>query len=359
MKKQFTLGALALSMIISLGSQTIHAASPKAVELFIDQESLGLVESREAAHGALKDLAVFPKLDARVQKESIRFNNKIEVKDLEEKDPAVMSKKDLVLRLRNLSKDYLVKSQGTWQEEAKKYGLDLEDLLEANKKKLTDPVPEKIYLPASKINLSIEAKEEVQYDLDVSYKTRKIEDHTLAKGKTVLVQAGKKGLERVDAKVVRVNGEKVDHLVQKVELVQAPVDEIIRIGTKEGATGSFIKPTNGRLSSPFGPRWGSFHRGIDLACPIGTQVLAADGGVVTRARTNAGSYGNYIDIDHGNGYTTRYAHLSLIEVHVGQKVSQGDPIAKSGNTGRSTGPHLHFEVCNQGNLEDPLKHIQN
>ena len=144
MKKQFTLGALALTCLISLGSQTIHAASPKAVELFIDQESLGLVESKEAAHRALKELAVFPKLDARVQKEIIHFNNKIEVKDLEEKAPAVMSQEDLVLRLRNLSKGYLVKSQGTWQEEAEKYGLDLQDLLAANKKKLTDPVPEKI-----------------------------------------------------------------------------------------------------------------------------------------------------------------------------------------------------------------------
>ncbi len=358
MKKYLALGALTCSLCISFGSQSIQAAKEKPVEVVIDNQSVGFVESKEAAHRALKELAIFPKLGAKVEKEIITFNNKIEVKEVEEENLAAMNKKDFIHRLKNLSTTYLVKSKGSWQEEAQRYGVDLVDLLHINQKKKGDPVPEKIYLPVSSIDLAIEAKEQVQYDLTVPYKSQKIEDNSLPKGKEVLVQAGKNGIERVDAKVRRINGEKVEHLIESAELIQEPVNEIIRIGTKQAASGTFIKPTNGRLSSPFGPRWGGFHRGIDLACPIGTQVVAADGGTITRARTHAGSYGNYIDIDHGNGYTTRYAHLSLIEVQVGQKVSQGDPIAKSGNTGRSTGPHLHFEVCNQGQLEDPLKHIQ-
>lgn len=357
MRKHVALGALALSLFLNLGSHPVQAEKLQAVELLIDHQSVGLVESKDAAHKALKEVAILPKLGARVEESKISFNNEIELKELDSEANGPMSKDETVDRLRNLSKSYLVKSQGSWEEEAQRYGVQLKDLLTVNKKNITDPVPEKIYLPITPINLSIEADQKVQYNLVVAYKSQKIEDENLPKGTTVLVQAGKTGIQRVDAQVKRINGEKVEHIVEGAELVQEPVDEIVRIGTKAAATGSFMKPTNGRLSSPFGPRWGSFHRGIDLACPIGTQVVAADGGVVTRVRTHAGSYGNYLDIDHGNGYTTRYAHLNSIEVKVGQKLQKGDPIAKSGNTGRSTGPHLHFEVCNKGNLEDPLKHI--
>jgi murein DD-endopeptidase MepM/ murein hydrolase activator NlpD len=99
-----------------------------------------------------------------------------------------------------------------------------------------------------------------------------------------------------------------------------------------------------------------FHRGIDVAASLGTEVLAAAGGVVTVATDTyeelPGS-GTVIIVDHGNGYSTYYGHLETLEVRQGQTVKQSEAITTVGSTGKSTGPHLHFEVQNNGSTEDP------
>ncbi|MFM1539089.1 murein hydrolase activator EnvC family protein [Helcococcus bovis] len=102
---------------------------------------------------------------------------------------------------------------------------------------------------------------------------------------------------------------------------------------------------------------GGFHSGVDLAGPLGTNIYAAEDGVVTYAGWNDYGYGNLIIIDHGNGMTTRYAHLSSIPVSVGQRVSRGQYIAPMGTTGYSTGSHLHFEVRINGQAQNPLAYI--
>ncbi|MCL2829225.1 MAG: M23 family metallopeptidase [Betaproteobacteria bacterium] len=117
------------------------------------------------------------------------------------------------------------------------------------------------------------------------------------------------------------------------------------------------------ISSGFGwrldpyARMGAMHEGVDFPTDIGTRVKAAAGGVVTTAQYHP-EYGNLIEIDHGNGYSTRYAHLSRIDVKAGQIVKIGQAIAFSGNSGRSTGPHLHFEVRFQGVPQNPVNFLQ-
>lgn len=96
-----------------------------------------------------------------------------------------------------------------------------------------------------------------------------------------------------------------------------------------------------------------FHSGIDLARPAGTRVLAATGGIVTRAGWAAG-YGLLVTIDHGSGVETRYAHLASIAVGPGQRLGKGDLIGLVGSTGRSTGPHLHYEVRRNGRAVSPV-----
>lgn len=121
-------------------------------------------------------------------------------------------------------------------------------------------------------------------------------------------------------------------------------------------------PVYGTITSPFGMRkspfgYGSeFHPGIDISVPVGTPVKAAGKGVVTYAGWLTG-YGNAVIIDHGYGIESVYGHNSEILVKVGQSVKRGDIIAKSGNTGRSTGPHVHFEVRVNGNPVDPMKYL--
>lgn len=120
--------------------------------------------------------------------------------------------------------------------------------------------------------------------------------------------------------------------------------------------GRQIAPSSwGRITSGFGyrPRFGRMHKGVDIALSIGDTVRVPLPGVVDRVSYEAGGYGNYIVVKHDNGFETRYAHLSASMVSVGQYVSAYQPIALSGNTGNSTGPHLHFETRMNGEAIDP------
>ncbi|WP_336512311.1 DUF5930 domain-containing protein [Paracoccus shandongensis] len=112
-----------------------------------------------------------------------------------------------------------------------------------------------------------------------------------------------------------------------------------------------------RYTSGFGRRWGRAHEGVDMAAPVGTPVHATGDGVVIHAGRQ-GAYGNLIKIQHELGVETRFGHLSRIRVKVGQRVSQGDLIGDMGNTGRSTGPHLHYEVRMKGRAVDPMSFIK-
>jgi Peptidase family M23 len=111
-----------------------------------------------------------------------------------------------------------------------------------------------------------------------------------------------------------------------------------------GLTGRFIMPARGVFSSGYGPRWGRMHRGIDIAAPVGTPVIASSEGVVVTSEWNSGGYGNLVKIRHTDGSVTLYGHNNRLLVRVGQQVDQGEQIAEMGSTGRSTGPHVHFEI---------------
>jgi len=128
-----------------------------------------------------------------------------------------------------------------------------------------------------------------------------------------------------------------------------------KISTKSSGSGYYIRPTSVRATSLFGPRWGKYHFGIDYGGPTGTPIVASASGKVTKIRNGCtnngyignrcgGGYGNYMEITHENGTKTLYAHLSKIEVNLNTKVTQGQVIARMGNSGNSTGPHLHFEI---------------
>lgn len=131
---------------------------------------------------------------------------------------------------------------------------------------------------------------------------------------------------------------------------------------------SALKPTGmpaqGYISSYFGVRADPFdghsarHTGIDIAVPSGSGVHAVAEGMVTYAGVRSG-YGDVVEIDHGNGYMTRYAHNSALLVHPGERVRVGELISRAGSTGRSTGPHVHFEVWYKGRVVNPLAYVRN
>ena len=122
-----------------------------------------------------------------------------------------------------------------------------------------------------------------------------------------------------------------------------------------------IWPSKGVITSPFGSRVdpvtgaiGAFHEGVDIADDYGTPIVATAAGVVTFAGYTEGGYGNLVEIDHGNGFVTRYGHNSAVLVTVGMSVKQGQTIALMGSTGKSTGAHVHYEVRLNGSPTDPM-----
>jgi murein DD-endopeptidase MepM/ murein hydrolase activator NlpD len=127
-------------------------------------------------------------------------------------------------------------------------------------------------------------------------------------------------------------------------------------GPIQGGSSGFIWPVNGTLTSPFGFRWGRMHEGIDISVPEGTPIRAAKAGTVLLA-AYTGGYGNYTCIDHGGGLSSCYGHQSGYAVSAGDQVDQGSVIGYSGNTGSSTGPHLHFEIRVNGSAVDPLGYL--
>jgi len=170
-------------------------------------------------------------------------------------------------------------------------------------------------------------------------------------------KAGVRGRNEVVVSISRINGEEVSRTPISEKRLSDPSTQIYILGTKTHPvrSGGLIWPVQGRITSNYGWRGREFHRGIDIGAPLGTPVLAAKGGTVTFVG-RSGGLGNLIKIDHGGGLETWYAHLSNIAVSVGQAVGAGDTIGRVGSTGRSTGPHLHFETRLNGESVNPVNY---
>ena len=195
--------------------------------------------------------------------------------------------------------------------------------------------------------LTIKTVKEVVYEAPIAYGTSYQDDPNQFIGAQSEVSAGIEGTKEVTALITYTNGNESEREILSETVVTEPVNEIIARGTKTlppaESTGSFLIPTSGRISTIFGT---SSHAGgcaVDIATPTGTPVYASDSGVIALA-SYYGTYGNTIKLNHGDGYSTLYAHLSQFNVTVGQQVSQGQVIGYVGNTGYSTGSHLHFEI---------------
>lgn len=144
-------------------------------------------------------------------------------------------------------------------------------------------------------------------------------------------------------------GGKKPPVVRRVSIYNGPIPK----GARKG-TGSFVWPSSGRITQVF---W-TGHRAIDIGSWTGNPVVASDSGYVVYAGWNRTGYGNLIIIDHGNGFRTYYAHLSRIFVRQGESIGQGQRIGSVGNTGNSTGPHLHFEIRQNGVLRNPIGYLR-
>lgn len=184
---------------------------------------------------------------------------------------------------------------------------------------------------------------------------RRVYDDTMYVDEWCVVQEAAPGVRELTTLVSYYNGREQKTRILEENIVVEAVPRVLHIGTMERP--QYIIPmADYSISSYYGPRWGRNHDGVDMAASVGTNVIATASGTVTRAEYYGG-YGYCIDIDHGGGVLSRYGHLSRIDVSVGQTVAQGEQIGLSGNTGNSTGPHLHFEIRIDGEAVNPFDYL--
>jgi len=192
-------------------------------------------------------------------------------------------------------------------------------------------------------------------------------DYNLASGQSRVKQYGSDGEKKVTFNFVEKNGKIIDKKILNEEILKQPVTQVVAKGPNRTVTtvgysrGSgdvpgVMWPLSGRINSYYGYRWGGFHTGVDINGDKGDPYVAAADGTVVSAGWQ-GSYGLCVLIDHDNGVMTRYAHSTKLLVSQKDKVSKGQTIGLVGSTGRSTGPHLHFEIIVNEETVNPLDYL--
>ncbi len=222
-------------------------------------------------------------------------------------------------------------------------------------------VGDEIIVTVPEPELSVERKEMMYYEEDYEAEIIYVDNDNWYTTETKTLQEPSAGHRKVVAEVSYRDRTETGREILKEEVTYEAVPKIVERGTKIPPT--YIKPiSGGRLTSNFGRRSrptrgaSSYHKGIDWATPVGTAVMASSAGTVAKAGWGSG-YGYVVYINHADGRQTRYGHLSKVLVSQGQSVSQGQKIALSGNTGISTGPHVHFEILINGSQVNPLKYL--
>ena len=213
--------------------------------------------------------------------------------------------------------------------------------------------------------------------VEIEYQVQKVDNASMFRGDLRPIRNGVLGQERVTELVTYIDGERVSAAEVDRELIREPVNAKVEVGTKSTRvstpTGEYQYSAKGFLwpapacpyvSSPYGYRRSGFHKGVDLTRngggSAGLPVVASRDGVVELVQRSNSGFGNQVVINHEDGYKTRYAHLqnNSIIVKTGQRVSAGQAVGRVGDTGNSTGPHLHFEVLYRGDVQNPLNYIK-
>lgn len=273
----------------------------------------------------------------------------------------------ILAQMRIEQSTYVVKKGDTFNAIAYSLGMYPNELSILNPDVMVDKiwVDQELIIQEAVPYLSVQNVTDETYEQAVPSPVEYIETADLYVGETKVKEQGEDGLERVNARVTYVNGVEVEREILSSETLKEPTTTYSYTGTTPrpvtASNGYFIWPVRGTITSNFGGRslWGryDFHLGLDIACRTGTGIKAADGGTVIKAGWN-GSYGNLVAIRHDNGYVTYYAHNSSILVSVGQKVYQGQIIARAGMTGNTSGPHCHFEVRINGTSVNPRNYLR-
>ena len=230
--------------------------------------------------------------------------------------------------------------------------------------------------------LSIKLETDWTYEAEKEYETELSFDSSEPSTYENVTQEGKNGKSMITIRLTYTDGVQTDAVITDEKVITEAVTKKVTIGTSDGINEEYLAAANSEddnvviagtsdsgfmwpvlhtheVSSYMEWRWGRMHNGIDIAGggDYGQPIVASMGGTVTWSGDDGGGYGNYVMIDHGNGFVTVYGHASELACSTGDVVSQGQTIAYVGSTGNSTGPHLHFEIRLNGDYQDPLNYV--
>jgi murein DD-endopeptidase MepM/ murein hydrolase activator NlpD len=339
----------------------------KAYEIAIDGKRLGVVTSEAEADALLKRVTAFF-LGAGDQSayNTVAFVEAVQIREIQiaktfiEKSDILY---DRVLAGTVNAKTYTVRdgdtvydislANGVTEDNLEQWNPDLDPLaIQAGN---TLQIQEKTSL------LHVRTTENAAYEADIAFEVVYQDTDAMYEGEEEIVVPGVLGKKDVVGEIVRINGAETERIEHAVTVIEPSSPQTVRRGTKPVppriGTGTYVYPIYAEITSGFGQRWGRLHDGTDFGTSVGTNVYASDGGRVIFAGYSGG-YGKTIKIDHGAGIVTLYGHLSEYLVSEGDMVTQGQHIAASGNTGNSTGPHLHFSLYKFGIAQNPLDYIK-
>lgn len=336
--------------------------------LYVDGELVAASEQKETIEMVLEELKA--PYETGVENERVEFVKSVEIRS------GLFSPSDMkdAAQLRQLFAGSTDPRYYTIQEDD--YLSDIVEKTGVSRKMiyfLNPELDERRLIPGRKLLISepdvylgVKVVRTISYEESIAYTTKRIASKDLYLNQTKVKKAGQKGVRAVTAEVTYIDGQKTGTKILSSKVTREPVTRELYVGTKNyptsysslAGTGAFIHPLGGRgyISSRYG---GSrSHKGIDLTMSgaYGKPIYASASGTVIYSGYY-GTYGYLIKIRHSNGFVSLYSHNSANLVSVGQYVNQGQQIARIGSTGRSTGPHLHFEIQINGSRVNPYPYI--
>ncbi len=353
--------------VLTTNVSSVSEAEAKNTEIDYSQGGIASVLAQPYTERVTAGEMSFEDYELGIQ--SMDFVQKVEVVETYLPESLLTSAEEATNRIimeQETPSIYQVVKGDTLSEIAIKVNIPMDRIVEMNDslddENSTLQIGQELLITVPEPELSVTKVEQKFYEETYDAEVEIIEVETWYTNQTEVLEQPHAGFRKVVADVTYVNNKEVSREILREEVVMKAVAKVMKRGTKTPP--SYIRPVvGGRQTSAFGlrsrPKKGAStnHKGVDIAVPTGTAVRASCGGIVTKAGWGSG-YGYVVYIDHEDGKQTRYGHLSRVLVSVGQKVKQGDRIALSGNTGVSTGPHLHFEMRIRGTAVDPMKYVK-
>lgn len=339
----------------------------QAYAIIVNGERIATVESQKIAEEVLQSIKnIYAKTGSGKKYEEISFKEEVKIQPYNTTLAGISSKNAAIKKIksgRQQESTYEVKSGDTLYGICEKLDVTFNELKKMNPNISENTVlhiGDKFVTQEEVPLLTVRTVEIATFAEKVKYKTEYKKSSSYYEGEKVVQRSGSNGKAKITARLVKENGKTVSRKDLSKEIIKKPVSKIVIKGTKKvppkKGTGQLQRPVNVAVYRGYGPRWGRMHYGLDYAAPTGTAIHAADGGTVISAGWS-GAYGLRIMIDHGGNMKTLYAHCSALYVSAGQQVYKGQTIAAVGSTGRSTGPHCHFEVFVNGANVNPANYV--